>query len=453
MAVATTMQGPARGRRTVHGVLHFGGVPYAAAERFGIPNPPCRRTAEFDATRPGPCPPQVIGGLDLVPGMVPERTDEECLTVEIWTPATGGNRPVVVWVPGGSFLIGGASLPTYDGARLAAEQDLVVVGVNYRLGALGFLAADGVPTNLGLRDLRAAIAWVRANAAAFGGDPERIVLMGESAGAGAIAHLVVDITLPIAGAIALSGSPTMTQSSARAQAVAEAMLDRSGGLEQLRRMPIEDLLAAQAATLQAVLPWAGMLPFHPWIDGELLPEGPATAALTPVPLWLGTTADEMELFRAMVPALPPEHAAAYLSRKNELYPIGADEARSVVERCGGDLVRAIAEVDLVGPNDRLARQHAAAGHPVWRTVFGWRAPGVGACHALDLPFVFGTFDVDGWREFAGATDDAAEDLGRSLRAAIGRFADAGRPGSPATGDWLPWPTRIGLGSDILEDAS
>ena len=122
-----------------------------------------------------------MGGLDLVPGMTPARQSEQCLTAEIWTPTLDGRLPVIVWVPGGSYRIGAASLPTYDGSRLASEST-VVVGCNYRLGALGWLAADGVPTNLGLRDLAAAVAWVREVAPSFGGDPDRIVLMGESAG-------------------------------------------------------------------------------------------------------------------------------------------------------------------------------------------------------------------------------------------------------------------------------
>src|SRR5439155_4110693 len=170
-------------------------VPYARADRWGAPEP-CSWTEPFDATRPGAAAPQTVGGLDLVPGMIPERQSEACLTAEICTPsvrsgtepALDGARPVLVWVPGGSYRIGAASLPLYDGARLAAHG-VVVVGLNYRLGALGWLAADGVPSNLGLRDLRAAVGWLREHVAAFGGDPHRVVLMGESAGSGCVAHL------------------------------------------------------------------------------------------------------------------------------------------------------------------------------------------------------------------------------------------------------------------------
>ena len=121
---------------------------------------PVRWTEPLDGTEPGPAPPQVVGGLDLVPGMIPARQSEDCLTAEVWTPSLDSRNPVIVWVPGGSYRIGGASLPTYDSTRLA-EGSTVVVGVNYRLGALGWLAADDVPSNLGLRDLLAALTWVR----------------------------------------------------------------------------------------------------------------------------------------------------------------------------------------------------------------------------------------------------------------------------------------------------
>jgi len=214
--------GPVVGRRD-GAMLRFGGVPYARAERWGAPEP-CSWTEPFDATRPGGAPPQTVGGLDLVPDMVPSRQDEACLTAEVCTHDIGGSDPVLVWVPGGSYRIGAASLATYDGAHLAA-RGVVVVGLNYRLGALGWLAADGVPSNLGLRDLRAAIDWLRANVAAFGGDPDRIVLMGESAGSGAIAHLLASDRVPVAGAILQSGAPAGTLDADAAAWVAQTFLD------------------------------------------------------------------------------------------------------------------------------------------------------------------------------------------------------------------------------------
>ncbi len=182
---------PGRGRRRRRRtVRHFGGVPYAQAERFGAAAP--AGAVERAARRhpPGAAPPQRTEGLELVPGMAPDTHGGGLPHRRGLDTARVPDGGAADRCSCGSRAAASASaeprLPTYDGRHLAADGDLVVVGLNYRLGALGFLAADGVPSNLGLRDLLAAIDWVRANAAAFGGDPDRITLMGESAGAGAI---------------------------------------------------------------------------------------------------------------------------------------------------------------------------------------------------------------------------------------------------------------------------
>src|SRR4051812_26162630 len=310
-----TPSGPVVGRRD-GSVVRFGGVPYARAERWLLPEPTSWSEA-FDATRPGASPPQSVGGLDLVPGMIPGAQTEACLTAEICTPDVEGARPVLVWVPGGSYRIGGAALETYDGALLAAH-DVVVVGLNYRLGALGWLATRGVPSNLPLRDLRAAVDWLRANVSAFGGDPERIVLMGESAGSGCIAHLLAAYTdLPVAGAILQSGAPAGTLDADAAGWVADTFLAAAGAssVDELRVAPVDALLAAQDQTVTDSLAKVGMMPFHPWIDGDLLHGRAHESPFPAIPLVVGTTAHEMELFRDQVPALPSDIAVPYLAGK------------------------------------------------------------------------------------------------------------------------------------------
>ena len=416
-------------------MLHFGGVPYARAARFGLPEP-CAWTDELDATRPGAAPPQTVGGLDLVPGMTPDRQSEDCLTAEIFTPALDGAAPVLVWVPGGSYRIGGAGLATYDGAALTSaggDGGTVVIGLNYRLGALGWLGLDGVPTNLGLRDLRAALDWVRAVAPSFGGDPERIVVMGESAGSGMLAHALATGELPVAGAILQSGAPAGTLDSDAVAWVAEQFLEAAGAtdVDGLRRLSVDALLAAQEATVAAALPKVGMMPFHPWIDGDLL-TGPAhTSAFPAIPLVVGTTAHEMELFRDQVPVLPEEHALGFLGMKALTLGItDPDSVRAAFLAGGGDLVESVADLELHVPNELLARAHEARGNPVYRYRFTWEAPVKRACHALDLPFTFGTLDVSTWREFAGAqgTDRAAADaLSARMRDAWAAFAATGAP--------------------------
>src|SRR5262245_1173219 len=431
-----TPVGPVRGVRH-DGIIRFAGVPYARPGRFAAPAP-MRWSDPLDASEPGAAPPQVTSGLDLVPGMVPERQSEDCLTAEIWTPSVDGRAPVLAWVPGGSYRIGAASLPTYDGRRLAA-RDTVVVGLNYRLGALGWLAADGVPSNLGLRDLRAALTWLRRIAPAVGGDPDRIVLMGESAGAGAIAHLLATGVEEASGAILQSGAPAATLDAAQAAWVGEQVLDAAGvrDVASLCVLPLAAVLDAQERAVAAALGKVGMMPFHPWVDGDLLTAPPFRAELPPIPLVVGTTRNEMELFRDQVPALPEDAALRFLSRKARTLGIDADaRVRAGLRECNGDLVEAVADLDLHVPNELLARAHEARGHPVWRYRFAWEAPRLGACHALDLPFTFGSFDVAGWREWAGATEPRADELSRRMQSAWTSFAGEGSPSDDELG---PWP--------------
>ena len=443
-----TPSGPVIGRRDGT-LVRFGGVPYARADRWCAPEP-YSWTEPLDASRPGAAPPQTVGGLDLVPGMIPTEQSEDCLTAEICSPDVGGAAPVLVWVPGGSYRIGAASLATYDGAHLAA-RGVVVVGLNCRLGALGWLAADGVPSNLALRDLRAAIEWLRANVAAFGGDPARIVLMGESAGSGAIAHLLATRgePAPVAGAILQSGAPAGTLDADAAAWVAQTFLDAAGApsVDALRDAPLDALLVAQEQTVEAALAKVGMMPFHPWVDGELLAEPAHLAVLPAIPLVVGTTAHEMELFRDQVPQLPDDIAVMYLAGKAAALGI-TDEARvrTAFDACGGDLVEAVADLELHVPNELLARAHRARGNPVYRYRFTWEAPVRRACHALDLPFTFGTLDVSTWREFAGAVGDratAADALSARMQQAWTSFAADGRPR-----DW-PEGELVTLGTDAV----
>ena len=433
-ARAVTPFGPVRGtdrQRDGARVLHFGGVPYARAARFGLPEP-CEWTDELDATQPGAAPPQTVGDLDLVPGMAPDRQSEECLTAEIFTPALDGAAPVLVWVPGGSYRIGGAGLGTYDGTALTRDG-VVVIGLNYRLGALGWLGLDGVPTNLGLRDLRAALDWVRAVAPSFGGDPERIVVMGESAGSGMLAHALATGDLPVTGAILQSGAPAGTLDAEAVTWVAEQFLDAAGAadLDALRALSVDALLAAQEATVAAALPKVGMMPFHPWIDGDLLTRSAHTSPFPAIPLVVGTTAHEMELFRDQVPTLPEEHALGFLGMKALTLGItDPDAVRAAFLAGGGDLVESVADLELHVPNEILARAHEARGNAVYRYRFTWEAPVKRACHALDLPFTFGTLDVSTWREFAGAQGAnavAADALSARMRAAWAAFAATAAP--------------------------
>src|SRR6478609_2261090 len=179
-----------------NGIAVFRGVPYAAAPigelRFSPPQPTPPWQGVRDATQDGPIPPQGRSRLAHIMGDFERRQSEDCLTLNIWTPAAySKKRPVLVWIHGGAFASGAGSLPWYSGERFAANGDVVVVSINYRLGVLGFLCLPGVSDgNLGLLDQVAALRFVRDNIAAFGGDPDNVTVVGQSAGASSIAFLM-----------------------------------------------------------------------------------------------------------------------------------------------------------------------------------------------------------------------------------------------------------------------
>ncbi|GJM37813.1 MAG: para-nitrobenzyl esterase [Acidimicrobiales bacterium] len=445
-------------------VLTFRGVPYARAERFGLPEQVPAWTGIRAADAPGPAPLQPVSDDSPVPGMAVADIGEDCLSAEIRTPSLSGSRPVLVWIPGGSFKIGGNALATYDGSRLAADGDLVTVALNYRLGICGFLAAEGVPSNLGLRDLLAALRWIRDEIAAFGGDPTRVIVMGESAGAGAIAHLlaVPGIEALVSGAIIASGAPGATLTAASASLVGDAVLAAAGAesVDELRSLDTDELLAVQARADADLLATVGMMPFHPWVDGDILPHAPLEAArlglLAPVPIVIGTTSQEMELFRDAVPDLPDEFAAAWLAPKVAAATgtVPTDEHVKAGLAAAGDLVEAIADTELHLPAVVLADAHATAGHPVWRYRFDWQAPLIRAAHAVDLPFHFGTLDAEGWRAFV-AGDDAADRLSTAMREAWAAFCHRGKPACAPIGDWPSHDTSdrptVRLGREITVD--
>src|SRR6185369_7545396 len=193
--VVRTAAGELRGAHE-NGVAVFRGVPYAAAPvgelRFRPPAPVPPWQGVRDATTDGPIAPQGRSRLAHIMGDFERPQSEDCLTLNVWTPAADSKkRPVLVWIHGGAFASGAGSLPWYSGERLAANGDVVVVGVNYRLGALGFLCLPGVSDgNLGLLDQVAALRYVRDNIAKFGGDPDNVTVVGQSAGAASIAIMM-----------------------------------------------------------------------------------------------------------------------------------------------------------------------------------------------------------------------------------------------------------------------
>jgi para-nitrobenzyl esterase len=425
------------------------GIPYATAPRFAAPEPVAFDAAHADGTRFGPAAPQALDGPlgEIVPGMNVRDTDEDaCLTLNVWAPEArdGASLPVLVWFHGGSFVIGASSQAVYDGTLLASEQEVVVVSANYRLGAFGFLDARpfGGVANCGVRDALCALEWVRENIASYGGDPARVVAFGESAGGGLVLHALSSPAAHglLAGAVIQSGATFATLDTDRAATVRGALLEAAGVADgaALRDLSADDLVKAQSAAMTSLLGTVGMMPFHPMVDGELLPAAPvdalATGAAGEVALIAGTTADEMRLF---VDGSGEPLARDRLVRRTARY-LRTDEkaAERVVDHYGAvlstadtrDIWRAIfGDNEMQVPCRAVLDAHAAHG-PTYTYEFTWEGPAVGSCHGIDIPFAFGNF-VDGWDAFTGLDGDGRA-LSAAMRAAWGTFARRGDPGWP-----------------------
>jgi para-nitrobenzyl esterase len=452
------------------GLRVFRGVPYARAPlgelRFAPPRTPVPWTGTRPAVAFGPAAPQVAPSGPAA-GEVPASQDEDCLTLNIWTPGTdGARRPVLVWVHGGGFAGGAGSLSLYDGRHLATRGDVVVVTLNYRLGILGFLAhpdlaADGAPRgNWGLLDQVAALQWVQQHVAAFGGDPANVTVFGESAGAMSVCDLMV---MPAAAglfhrAIAQSGPPvavSMDQAEERANRVLSALeLARPS---QLRGVPVEALLEAQVRVLAG---GGGGLGWSPAVDGTSLPKDPRVSfeqgEAAPVPLLIGTNRDEAKLFLVADPKnRDPDEAVvlerlerAFAAARVGLAPERAIDTYRAARAARGEptdprqLWSAIAtdQIFRIG-SIRAAEAHARRQPDTYCYLFTWESPAMrgalGACHALEIPFVFGNLDAPGMDRFAGSGQEAAV-LSEVMMDAWLAFARTGRPGHNRLPQWPPY---------------
>ena len=363
-------------------VLRLRGIRYARAARFGLPQPELAAAAPVAATTPAPACPQLPDErLDAVLGnmMTTLSADEDCLRLSVTLPADRQpyeQLPVLVWVHGGSYVSGAGDLPLYDPAALVAEQRVVFVAVTYRLGLLGWLGyPGGPPPNLGLLDLLEALRWVQRNAAALGGNPALVTLLGHSSGADAAARLLL---VPAARELfrrVILHSPPLGLAAGRA-AMVQAMAAAVAPLPAAG--PVAEVLAREALATRAARPFGlrGAMPFGPQYGAAPLPpeaearQAHQLAAPT-VDVLIGTTARETRFFALIDPGL------RWLARVPGLGPLVVAATSWLVYRGG---VRA------------FARQHARAGGRAFRFVVSYRPAGseFGAAHCIDLPLLLGT---------------------------------------------------------------
>jgi para-nitrobenzyl esterase len=438
------------------GVHTFFDIPYAAdAGRFAPPLPPSAWPGERDCTRPGPVFPQLPSRLDFVMGPTSKGADmsEDAFRLNVFTPALSGKLPVIFWIHGGGFLTGGGSLPCYFGDQLARSGRAVVVTMNYRLGLLGNLFMKGIsPGNLAVRDLEMALQWVKSNIGSFGGDPESIVLAGQSAGAWftqLLAAMKSTSTL-VKGGIMLSypGLPPMTPEAAQTmaeQSCAMAGIDPSG--DALRTMPVERILELQTVMLRAQSAFAEVpVLFQTVCDGEV-PANPGAQVcenFAGKPLMIGWTREEMGSFLASNPAMIGVTEEQALKKYSEEFG-GQGKSlymRALKRRLNGRPYTTL--VDLGSdklfrlPAVRFATEMESAGSNVFTYQFDFQSPlaEVGAGHCFELPFVFGNFED--WVDapmLEGIDLTAARSLSACIQAYVLNFVESGDPNGAHLPDW------------------
>jgi para-nitrobenzyl esterase len=453
--IVTCRAGRFRGRRQ-NGVAAFRGIRYGQARRFEAPvaAPSVRETVR--ATEPGPACPQRGKRRPQA---------EDCLFLNLWTPApdAGARLPVMVWIHGGGYAYGSANDPITDGGGLAAAGDVVLVSVNHRLNALGYLylarldAAFPDSGNAGQLDLILALQWVRDNIAAFGGDPARVTLIGQSGGGAKIATLMA---MPAARglfrrAITMSGQQVTVSGPVHATRRARAYLDRLGIKDAEARRLLDQPVEKLTEALDADDPVEhSAIYFGPVLDGRSLARHPFWPDAHPnglgVDLMLGGTRDETRDFSD--PASPemrglswdalPDRIAAELPV--DLLPeavVRAYRARMPAASPADIFYAATTDGRSWRPQVIEAEARARAGRPAFVYQVDFQSPtrpDRGAFHGIDIGLVFGTFDApDAW--IGSGLETRA--LSRLMQRRITAFARTGRPDLPGLPAWPAYDER------------
>jgi para-nitrobenzyl esterase len=474
-ATATTAEGTVRGTTSLadgRDVSCFLGIPYAGSpagkRRFLPPVPVAGWAGMRDCTVVGPAAPQ-NPETPAPPGRKPRTWSEsECLNLNVWTPGLAGSGlPVMVWIHGGAYVSGSGSDGMYDGGNLAGASGAVVVTINYRLGALGFLHlaellgpeyADSA--NVALLDVLEAMRWVKRNIASFGGDPDNVTVFGESAGAAAVGTL---LGMPASRglfrrAIMQSGTAERYRCPEGSSRISLEFLSLcgldSGRARDLLTLPMERLLEAQEKLVQrfGARTYAVPLPFQPTVGTPSLPVPPLESLRTgfncDVDLLIGTNLNEGSFAVEMRPKNPlepsfEERTAAVLADSGAaLGPVG-EYAHALgfalgVEPDGKQLLEAaISDSVYRQPSNRLLDARQGSSGKTFSYLFTWRSPAMGgklgACHALDIPFVFRQLRSPEAEFLTRGT--APQGLSDMMSAAWAAFARTGQPAAVGLPDW------------------
>jgi para-nitrobenzyl esterase len=472
--IVDTRYGPVEG--TDNGIVKaWKGIRYAAPPvgdmRWRAPQPPAAWTEPADATAFGPVCHQLTD--PRIPIDLGAPRGDDSLTLNVWASSdtvAGDDKPVLVWVHGGAYVLGSSAQTLYDGAVLAAGGEAIVVTLNYRLGAFGFLDLSGFDTdqltfdtNLGLRDVLSALEWVRDNIGAFGGAARRVTLFGESAGAGVVTTLLASPAAAglFSAAIAQSSPATSVYDASRSRAMATRYLELLGltpaEAPRLADAPTADLVAATKQLFNEVpLQYPGTLAFAPYVDGDVVPDYPVTAAREgrthPVPLVIGTNEHEAALFRFMKsPLMPitPEaikamFAAIAAEQPGLPIPTETELGRTYRGRGKKPGMGVARDIGFRMPSLWFAEGHGRQA-PTYVYRFDWATPLLRAlrlngAHATELPYVWGnlvagpkdpTFKLGGLK--------AGRAVSERMRTRWLNFAAHGEPrGGAGDPEWAPW---------------
>ena len=475
--IVETSLGTLKGiQRTNH--IEFRGIPFAAPPikelRFQAPQPmePWQGVKRADRFSDA----SIQENISLF-GV--GNTSEDCLYLNVWTPNTdNAKRPVMVWIHGGAYVSGSGSQLIYRGRELCENGDLLIVTINYRLGVLGFLDLTShfssdlpVSCNNGLLDQIAALSWVKDNIEGFGGDPEQVTVFGESAGAMSIAALMASPRAKglFSKVIIQSGSGDHVLTKEEAARITDRFLQEAGVSSEdpdaLFTLSTKQILAAQKKCMgmsvnrgsqQQPVPQFGMT-LVPVIDGDILPTSPIRAieagVAADIALMAGATRDEWNLF-LHTPGPDGESLAKTRYKnlnKSELIKICerdlpglGEKSANLYEKIILDRGNSDSAIDMYSafetdrmfriPTLRLAEAQSLHRDDVYMFEFEWDKGVFGACHASDIPFVFGSTQGGFGQILTGGGKKAAE-LSDTVQSSWVAFARSGNPGTDRVGQW------------------
>ena len=452
------------------GLKIFKGIPYAEPPigplRF---SPPVTRKPWDDVLQAIEFGPQAMQGfnpLETIIGKVTiEKSEADCLTLNIWTPEIDNKkRSVLFWIHGGAFIIGGSSDGFYDGAALAKRGNVVIVSINYRLGALGYLYVPGKTANVGQLDQIEALKWVKNNIESFGGDPGNVTIFGESAGGEACITL---LAMPAAKGLfhraIIQSGPISFDPNLGEQHTKNLMSKcKVEDLKALQELPVKKIIKKQDSMI--FKPGnTDLLMFCPRIDGYTLPKHPLIALqegfASDIEILVGSNENEMKLFTAMIPSSKKmEHEKLTKIITKLMVSQGKDENRAIqlikaYEDARGD--KFSIEPDEISdaimtdfmfriPAIRLVEAHSIHQPKTFNYLFTWTSPmmkgKLGACHALELPLLFGTHKIKAVERFSGSGPDA-DKLSNNLMDIWTSFARTGDPNNENIPKWSPYDTK------------